>query len=272
MRRALARSPTAIRSGWRVRAGEKLLPDKLGYRKIIGVVIPSVNTAAQPEFEAMRPRGVTNQTARIMTPIVPLVDDASFLRHVQNMQSGLDSAVEQILTCEPDHLIMGLSLETFWDGLAGSDKLLRSLEQRSGCRVSMGSNAILDALERLGAGRRIALLTPHPPLGNEKVRAFFTQAGCAVVRVAGMPFRNGLEYARVSDAQLRDALTGLDGSDVDVIVQVGTNLPMSAFAAHAEVWLKKPVIAINAAIYWHALRASGIPDQLDGFGTLLADC
>lgn len=245
------------------------MPDKLGYRKIMGVVVPSPNTAAEPEFASMQPRGVTNQTARIMTPIIPLVDEASFLRHVNTMQAGLMNAVDEIATCEPDHLIMGLSLETFWEGLEGSEKLLRSLEQRMGIGVSMGSNAILAGLQKLG-GRRIALLAPHPPLGNEKVRAFFTQAGYTVVRLKGLPFKNGLEYARVTDAQLREALAELDGPDVDAIVQVGTNMPMSTFAAQAEVLLKKPVLAINAVIYWHALRSSGIADRMDGFGTLLA--
>ena len=55
------------------------MSDSLGYRKYFGVVIPSVNTAAQPEFEAMRPPGITNQTARIHTPAIPLVDEVSFV-------------------------------------------------------------------------------------------------------------------------------------------------------------------------------------------------
>jgi maleate isomerase len=29
------------------------------------------------------------------------------------------------------------------------------------------------------------------------------------------------------------------------------------------------VFAINTAIYWHALRQSGIEDKVDGFGSLL---
>jgi maleate isomerase len=29
------------------------------------------------------------------------------------------------------------------------------------------------------------------------------------------------------------------------------------------------VIAINAATYWHALRAVGIDDQVQGFGSLM---
>ena len=53
---------------------------------------------------------------------------------------------------------------------------------------------------------------------------------------------------------LRAALIELDGDDVDAIVQVGTNLSMVRLAAAAEMWLGKPIIAINTATYWHALR------------------
>ena len=44
-----------------------------------------------------------------------------------------------------------------------------------------------------------------------------------------------------------------------------------ASAAAAELWLGKPVIAINTATYWHALRANGIRDQMAGFGRLLEE-
>ena len=46
---------------------------------------------------------------------------------------------------------------------------------------------------------------------------------------------------------------------------------MIRLAAAAEAWLGKPVIAINTATYWHALRASGIQDRTAGFGRLLSD-
>jgi maleate isomerase len=63
----------------------------------------------------------------------------------------------------------------------------------------------------------------------------------------------------------------LDGPDVDALIQVGTNLSMVRLAAEAEQWLGKPVIAINTATYWHALRANGITDRIEGFGRLLAE-
>ena len=69
--------------------------------------------------------------------------------------------------------------------------------------------------------------------------------------------------------QLRDAIVAVDGPDVDAIIQVGTNLAMARLAPEAERWLKKPVVAINTAIYWHALRASGIEDKIEGWGPLL---
>jgi maleate isomerase len=67
----------------------------------------------------------------------------------------------------------------------------------------------------------------------------------------------------------REAIRQLDGDDVDAIVQVGTNLSMIRLAAAAELFLGKPVIAINTATYWHALRAVGIPDRKAGFGSLM---
>ena len=37
------------------------------------------------------------------------------------------------------------------------------------------------------------------------------------------------------------------------------------------MWLGKPVIALNAATYWHALRECGITNKVQGFGRLLAE-
>jgi maleate isomerase len=46
---------------------------------------------------------------------------------------------------------------------------------------------------------------------------------------------------------------------------------MVGLAAAAELWLGKPVTAINTATYWHALRQYGILDKMPGFGRLLEE-
>ena len=71
--------------------------------------------------------------------------------------------------------------------------------------------------------------------------------------------------------RLGPRLLRVDPDDVDALVQVGTNLSMVRVAGAAELWLGKPVVAINTATYWHALRANKIQDRLEGFGRLLAE-
>ena len=70
---------------------------------------------------------------------------------------------------------------------------------------------------------------------------------------------------------MRNAIIELNKHEPDAIVQCGTNLACVRVAAEAEKWLGKPVIAINAATYWHALRANGFTEKMSGMGRLLSD-
>jgi maleate isomerase len=39
----------------------------------------------------------------------------------------------------------------------------------------------------------------------------------------------------------------------------------------AKLWLGKPVLTINAAIYWHVLPADGIAEKREGFGRIFEE-
>jgi maleate isomerase len=172
------------------------------------------------------------------------------------------------MTCEPDYLIMGMSSETFWDGLEGSQRLQQRVEQRAGVKVAMGSDAAQAALHRYGV-KRIAVITPYMPVGDAQVRGFFGDCGFEIVRLKGLKCASPVLIAHVSERELRDAIVEVNGPDVDAIIQVGTNLAMARLAGIAEFWLDKPVLAINTCIYWWSLRQNGITDKIDGFGSLL---
>jgi maleate isomerase len=243
--------------------------DALGWRLKLGVVAPSTNTVVQPEFDAMRPPGVTNHFGRIHIPNDPLRGDDDFTRLIETVRRELMQAVDRVMTCEPDHLVMGMSSETFWDGLDGSGRLRERVEVHAGVKVTMGSDAARQALQCYGHIRRIAVLTPYMPVADQQVRRFFTDCGFEIVRLEGLKCAGPVLIAHVSEDELRDAIRRLDGPDVEAIVQVGTNLAMARLAGLAEFWLGKPVIAINTAIYRWALRRNGILDPVDGFGSLL---
>jgi maleate isomerase len=232
--------------------------------------MPSTNTSVQPESEALRPRGVTNQIARISIPERKITSDDAFAEHVEAMRSGITPAVDQVMTCAPNHLIMGVALEAFWGGLAGAEQLRKTLEDRAGVGVSMGSDSLLAALECFGA-KRIAVLTPHQPRGDKVVQDYLEEAGYDVVRLKGLRCPTPRMIAHTTEAEMRDSFRELDGDDIDAIVQVGTNLAGMTVAAEAERWLGKPVLSMNALTYWNALRRLGIEDKIYGCGRLLEE-
>lgn len=245
--------------------------DALGWRKTFGVVAPSTNTSVQPEYDDMRPRGVTNHFARIDIPNSAVHSDADFDQLMKNIRGSLEAAIGRVITCEPDAIIMGMSSETFWDGLEGSKRLQERAEKISGRPVVMGSDACQAALRKYGDIKRLGIITPYFPIGDNQVRRFFTDCGFEVVNLLGLKCTSPVNIARVTAAELRDAFNAVDGPDVEALVQVGTNLACAKVAEFGEFWLDKPVLAINTATYWYALRTNGIMDKIDGFGSLLLD-
>ena len=246
------------------------MTDQLGHRARIAIVVPSTNTSCQPESEMLRPLGVTNQTGRISIKERPLTSDQAFMEHVQAMRDGMRTAIDQVMTCQPTHVIMGVALEAFWGGVAAADELQRELTERAGVGVSMGSTATVAALRRHGA-KSIAVLTPHQPRGDEQVRRYFEEAGYSIPRLIGLKCPSPVQIAHTTRQQVVEALHALNGDDVDAIVQVGTNLAAIGVCAEAERSFGTPVLAINAITYWDALRRCGIEDRVQGHGRTLEE-
>lgn len=244
------------------------MTDALGWRCKFAVLVPSTNTVVQPELDGMRPQGVTNHISRIRIPNMALASDADFRLLVERIAAAQLEAVDSAMSCEPDHVVLGISVETFWGGREASVRLKRELEERTGLEVTLGAEACDAAFARLGV-KRIAVLTPYFPVGDANVKRFFEESGYQVARIKGLQCPSPVQIAHVPPATLRVAAEALDGDDVDAVIQVGTNLAMAKLAAQLEAELAKPVLAINACIYWHALRRRGIADRVPGWGRLL---
>ena len=247
------------------------MTDSLGPRARFGVIAPSTNTVVQPEYDDLRPPGVTNHFSRAVIADTRVTDDASFMLMLNNIRSATDAAIDAVMTCSPSHVIMGMSAETFWDGADGATQLKAKLERSAGVGITLGSDAVQAALGAYGGIHRIAVITPYMPVGDRNVHRYFTDVGYEVVRLKGLRCASPMLIAHVTPQELRTAIIEIDGEDVDAVIQVGTNLAFARLAPMAEFWLSKPVIAINTATYWHTLRTNGIHDRIEGFGTLLAE-
>jgi maleate isomerase len=247
------------------------MSDVLGWRHRFGVLGPSTNTVVQPDMEGMRPVGVTNHYSRIYTPNAGAISNDTFMAGARLIGQNTMDAVDSVMTSSPDSLVMGMSAVTFFGGIAGADAFLANLKQRSGLNASIGSHSCTAALKAYGGVRRLAFMSPYFPAANTEVRRYFEESGFQVVRDLCLQCPSWTAIATIPVSTIRETFRKLDGDDVDAIVQVGTNLSAVRLCAAAELWLGKPVIAINTATYWHALRSNGIQDKIAGYGRLLEE-
>jgi len=248
------------------------MTDSLGYRYKIGVIVPSTNTSAQPEMDRLRVAGVTNHVGRMFIQDDSMVEQPGFDHVMHSIRSSTEPAIRSVVTCSPDHLIIAVSPESYWEGPDSHGRILESMRSiGGGLPVTMSPDAINTALRCYGDIRRVAVITPYLPVGDDSVSRFFTDSGYEVVRIQGLDCPTPVQIAHVSEARLRATVKEVDGPEVDAIVQVGTNVAMAGVAAMAETWLGKPVISNNVVLYWHALRQGGVHDSITGYGGLLAE-
>ena len=208
------------------------MKDVLGWRHRFGVMGPSTNTVVQPDFDGMRPAGVTNHYSRIWTPDADAVSNETFIAGATLIGENTLDAVRSVMTAAPDSLVMGMSAVTFFGGVAGADAFRKRIEDASGVMAVVGSHAMAAAC-RAYQVRRVAVLSPYFPAANDEVRRFLIESGFEVVRDTCLQCPRWTAIAQVPPERLRSVLRELDGDNVDAVLQVGTNLSMVRLAAAA---------------------------------------
>jgi maleate isomerase len=236
------------------------MTDALGTRCVFALLLPATNTITEPDMASLRPAGVSNQTYRFPFPGMPDTLDA--LLDMMRPTVGL------MLECEPDAVIVGYTTEFLPDGLGAARRLRDFVEGAVQRPTTMASDAVPEALRAIGA-RRIGVVTPYNPAGDANVKAYFEALGFEVAAIGGLSTKGRVHTARLTEHAVRGVFGKVDAPDVEALVQVGTNLVCAGFAADLETQHGKPVIPVNTAAYWSALRQGGIDDRVPGFGCLL---
>lgn len=147
-----------------------------------------------------------------------------------------------------------------------------AVAKQSGLAVAAWHDAAHAALSELGA-RRIGLLTPFDAIGNGNARQMFEDLGYEVVSSFGFACAQAKLVAHVPDWAKEKAITqylATPANRLDAVVQCGTNMSMIQVAQRLEPTLGIPVVGINAALLWYALRQTGLATPLRGGGRLLA--
>lgn len=259
--------------------GGRRYPDVRSFRRKFGLVVPATNTSMEHELWTVVCRnpgtlaGVGLHTTTVLTPRPALATAADLAAYRRQFLEGLRAAVDAAVLAQPQHLILGMSLEHILTGLARVRAPMRRV--RTGTRLPWTAwhDAAPAALRRFGA-RRIGVLTPFDRAGTASAVRLFEDLGFDVVCSTGFACASALDIAHVPDwAKERAILETLatPRHRLDAVVQCGTNMSLLDVTERLEPVLGIPILGINAVLLWHALRASGIRDAVAGGGRLLRE-
>ena len=233
-------------------------------RPTIGLVVPSAEDKVPAEGPIMYPdvtfvpRGVG---VRALTP------------------EGYDPAMAAILPAA-EHLakrnvdaimVIGTSL-TFYKGAAAHRRLLEELRATTGLPVSTMSQAVVDGLRGVGAGK-IAVATAYDGEVNRRLKDFLTDEGFAVAAIDGFGITDFGGPGEVGEGEILDLGRRVCEQAVDaegLLISCG-GLRTLGVAKPFEARHGVPVVASTQAAFWAALRLVGASGRLTGYGRMLEE-
>lgn len=236
---------------------------RYGWRFRLGMIVPSVNTEAEPQMEAMLPDGVTLHTTRLKMVEGPPEQLLGFTERVEDGASVLaDAGVDRILfhctavtTYEPD---MGR-------------RIRERIVQATGLPVSVTGEAVAAALAALGA-RKVVMVTPYKTEVNEREAAYLRHNGVTVLghHAEGLTFAK--DFRAIEPYAWYRMVMERRHEEADAYFVSCAQIRVAEIIAALEHDLGRPVVTSNQAALWHALREGGISDHVAGFGSLFERC
>ena len=217
--------------------------------------------------------GIGLHTTNVITPKPVLQTAADLEEYKRQFLGGLKTAVEHAMLAQPHYFIMGMSLEHIISTLEDVRSPIAELEARTGLACAAWHDAAVAALGRFKA-KRIGLLTPFDAQGNRNATQVFSELGFDVVSTVGFACANALDIAHVPDAAKETAIAdhlATRANRLDAVIQCGTNMSLSQVTERLEPRIGIPIIGINAALLWHALRENGFATPIPGAGRLLRE-
>ena len=234
-----------------------------GWRGRIGLLVPSVNTVAEPEMNRMAPEGVACFAARMRNARADFEDTVGLIKHVER-------AADELASAHVDVVAFTCTAGSFVQGGKGEDELQKKIEKAAQTPSVTTSGAVVKALRSFRA-KRLVMATPYPEEINRLEKVFFEEKGFEVLTIKGLgiidAFKIGLE---MPDSTYR-FVKSVDSSSADAVFISCTNYRTIDIIERLEDDFKKPVVSSNQATFWAALRTIGCRESVHGYGRLLRE-
>ncbi|MDR1797029.1 MAG: aspartate/glutamate racemase family protein [Clostridiales Family XIII bacterium] len=228
-----------------------------GWRKTIGLLIPSTGNAPEVEFHRYAPEGVAVTSQHVLFECV----DEKGLRE---MGARLEDAARILATGEPDIFLFACTMGSLVGGVGYDEGICGRLEKATGIPTITTSTAVRAALARLKP-KQLAVVTPYSAEMNAIEKRFLEAHGFPVLSIEGlgavdprvMPKTTANAMYRLAGETLRG-----QGAGADALFVSCTGLGIIDYLPLFERDFGLPVIGSVQASLWHTLRVLGIKDRL----------
>lgn len=214
-----------------------------GSRGRLGVILPSGNTATEPQFEFYRPDGVSFHFTRLALA-------SSSEEQLLAMPAHVEAAAALLKDADVNAIAFHCTAVSTWDP-ALEEQILRRIRSSTGLHTIATSQAIVAALRAVGA-RRIAMLSPYPAVVAMQEQRFMEHHGFEVIWNEFLEVNRADEMLAVSEAQWTDMVRRSPLADIDACLISCTATRAIDIVSSAERMFGKPIITSNSALLWHA--------------------
>ena len=209
----------------------------------IGMIIPSVNSMTEPQFNHFAPPGLAVHVARARVA-------GQWKRPLPAMADEIATSAKLLADVAPDLIVFHCTDTSMTQGPQGEGRILDIVRDATGVAAVATSRLVLEALQALGL-RKLVLLSPYK--SNQAVIDYLQATGFAVVHDVALALEP-LAFAKVTPREWTELARQHDRPEADGIFLSCTNTTQIEAIADIERALGKPVVNSNQAVLWGCLK------------------
>ncbi len=233
-----------------------------GRRGRIGLLVPTGNTVMEPEFQRMKPEGLSVHANRIyLEKVTP--------EALKGMEGEAEAAASALVSCRLGVIAFGCTSGSFVGGKGYEAKLEAKISAATGLPAVTTSGAVLRALARLGVAR-VALATPYIDEVNAIEERWLEDNGIEVTASAGGDIVETADIQECEPDVAYERARAVDNPRAEAIFISCTGFRTLEVIERLEAELGKPVISANQATFADCLRLLGLQQVAPGCDSLFA--
>ncbi len=226
----------------------------------IGLIIPSSNRLAEPQFYKYAPAGVGVHVTRLRMT-------GKWHKPLNELKEAIAEAAAALADANPGLILFNCTASSMEEGLAGEARVLEVIQKASGCPAITTGQAITEALKLLWL-KKLVLISPYIKETNQHEVHYLREAGFEVIHELGLGLSGGDAYINVTPQRWKEIALQNARPEAEGYLLSCTNTTMIEAIEELEQSLKKPVVTSNQAALWASLRRLNISQPAAAPGRL----